>query len=129
MRLAALLIILVAAIYVVSSSRFIRTLGEPGVRDVSEVLEGEVTEGSVSIRGIVDLVEPENNVLFLKDLKRQEVCIDSVYLFAVIKVHTRAVRRRRRGRGHGSDSAGGWLPGHHHELEPGEHNVGRNRDF
>jgi len=90
LRLVALLIILIAAIYVVSSSRFIRTLGEPGVRDVSEVLEGEVTEGSVSIRGIVDLVEPENNVLFLKDLKRQEVCIDSVYLFAVIKVHTSA---------------------------------------
>jgi hypothetical protein len=54
------------------------------------VLEGEVTEGPVSVRGIVDMVEPENNVLFLKDLKRQEVCIDTVCLFAVIKVYTEA---------------------------------------
>jgi hypothetical protein len=90
LRLVALLIILVAALYVVSTSRFIRSLGGPGVHDVAEVLEGKVTEGSVSVRGIVDLVEPDENVLFLKDLKRQEVCIDSVCLFAVIKVHTRA---------------------------------------
>lgn len=90
LRLVVLFITLIAAVYVVFGSKFIRSLGEPGVRDVAEVLEGKVTEGSVSVRGIVDLVEPENNVLFLKDLKRQEVCIDSVCLFAVIKVHTRA---------------------------------------
>ncbi len=87
LQLVALIIILLAAVYVVFSSRFIRSLGGPGVHDVSEVLEGKITEGSVSVRGIVDLVEPENKVLFLKDLKRQEVCIDSVCLFAVIKVH------------------------------------------
>jgi hypothetical protein len=87
-RLAALFIILIAAIYVVLSSRFIRNLGRAGVHDVAEVLEGEVTEGPVSVRGIVDLVEPEDNVVFLKDLKKQEVCIDSVCLFAVIKVYT-----------------------------------------
>lgn len=86
----ALILILIAAAYVVSSSRFIRSLVRPGVHDVYEVLEGKVTEGSVSVRGIVDLVEPEDSVLFLKDLKRHEVCIDSVCLFAVIKVHTSA---------------------------------------
>lgn len=90
LRLVALFIILIAAVYVVLSSGFIRNLGRGGVHDVAEVLEGEVTEGSVSVRGIVDLVEPEDNVLFLKDLKRQEVCIDSVCLFAVIKVYTEA---------------------------------------
>ena len=68
----------------------IRSLGRPGVRGVAEVLEGEVTEGSVTVRGIVDLVEPEHNVVFLKDRDRTEVYIDSVYLFAVIKVVTSA---------------------------------------
>lgn len=86
----ALILILIAAVYVVSTSRFIRSLGGPGVHDVADVLEGRVTEGPVSVRGIVDLVEPEDSVLFLKDLKRQEVCIDSICLFAVIKVHTSA---------------------------------------
>jgi hypothetical protein len=90
LQLVALFVILLGAVYVVFTSRFIRHLGEPGVRDVAEVLEGEVTEGSVTVRGIVDLVEPEDNVVFLKDLKKHEVCIDSVCLFAVIKVHTRA---------------------------------------
>jgi hypothetical protein len=90
LQLVALFVILLGAVYVVFTSRFIRNLGEPGVRDVAEVLEGEVTEGSVTVRGIVDLVEPEDNVVFLKDLKKHEVCIDSVCLFAVIKVHTRA---------------------------------------
>ena len=87
-RLIALLVILVGAVYVVLSSRFIRSLGRPGVYDVAEVLEGEVTEGTVTVRGIVDLVEPEEDVVFLRDLEKHEVCIDSVCLFAVIKVHT-----------------------------------------
>ena len=90
LRLIALLLILVGAIYVVFSSRYIRNLGRSGVFDVAEVLEGEVTEGIVTVHGIVDLVEPEENVLFLKDFKRQEVCIDSVCLFAVIKVYSHA---------------------------------------
>ncbi len=90
LRLIALFVILVGALYVVFTSRFIRNLGEPGVRGVAQVLEGEVSEGSVTVRGIVDLVEPDDNVVFLRDLERSEVCIDSVCLFAVIKVHTRA---------------------------------------
>lgn len=90
LRLIALIVILVGAVYVVFSSRFIRNLGEPGVRDVAEVLEGEVSEGSITVRGIVDLVEPDENVVFLKDLEKNQVCVDSVCLFAVIKVHTRA---------------------------------------
>jgi hypothetical protein len=90
LRLIALIVILVGAVYVVFSSRFIRNLGERGVRDVAEVLEGEVSEGSITVRGIVDLVEPDENVVFLKDLEKNQVCVDSVCLFAVIKVHTRA---------------------------------------
>lgn len=89
LRLIAILLILIGAVYVVFSSRYIRNLGRSGVFDVAEVLEGEVTEGTVTVQGIVDLVEPENNVLFLKDFERQEVCIDSVCLFAVIKVYSR----------------------------------------
>jgi hypothetical protein len=90
LRLLALFLILIAAIYVVFSSRYVRNLVGSGAFDVAEVLEGEVTEGTVTVRGIVDLVEPENNVVFLKDFKRHEVCIDSVCLFAVIKVYSQA---------------------------------------
>ncbi len=86
-RLIAVLIVLLGGIYIVFGSRLLRG---PGVCDVADVLEGAVTEGPVSVRGTVDLVEPESNVIFLKDLEREEVCIDSVCLFAVIKVYTQA---------------------------------------
>lgn|GEM_PF-2969077 len=90
LRLAVLFLILIAAIYVVFNSRFIRNVGGPGVFDVAELLEGEVTEGTVTVHGIVDIVEPEDDVVFLKDFERREVCVDSVYLFAVIKVYSHA---------------------------------------
>ena len=90
LRLVALLLILVGAIYGLFNSRYIRNLVRPGVFDVAEVLEGEVTEGRITVQGIVDIVEPEDDVVFLKDIERQEVCIDSVCLFAVIKVYSHA---------------------------------------
>lgn len=90
LRLVVLFVILLAAVYVVFGSKFFRQLRGPGVRDVSEILEGEVTEGQVTVRGIVDEVIPAEGVLFLKDVEKYEVCIDSVCLFAVIKVRTRA---------------------------------------
>lgn len=90
LRLVVLLLILAGVIYVVFNSRYIRNLVGPGVFDVAEVLEGEVTEGTITVQGIVDIVEPEDDVVFLKDSERLEVCIDSVCLFAVIKVYSHA---------------------------------------
>jgi hypothetical protein len=90
LRLVALLLILTGAVYGLFNSRYIRNLGRPDVFDVAEVLEGEVTEGTVTVHGIVDFIEPEDDIVFLKDFERQEVCIDSVCLFAVIKVYSRA---------------------------------------
>jgi hypothetical protein len=89
LRLVVLLLILACAVYVLFSSGSIRRLGRLGEHDVADVLEGKVTDGSVKVRGIVDLIEPESDVVFLKDLKQEEVCVDSVCMFAVIKVHTR----------------------------------------
>jgi hypothetical protein len=95
LRLITLFIVLLGAVYIASGTGLLRRLGHPGALDVWEVMESGAREGSVTVRGVVDITEPEEGVIFLRDLRRREAFIDSVYVFAVMKVRT--PRRFREG--------------------------------
>ena len=66
----------------------LKKAGPPGAVDVAAILKGTVSQGTVTVRGIVDEVDPVAGEIYLKDLKETEVCIDSVCMLPLIRVVT-----------------------------------------
>jgi hypothetical protein len=81
-------IVVVALVFLLIGQIVVKKAGDTKPVDVASVLDGTTSEGTVTVRGIVDDVDTTAGAVFLKDLEKQEVCRGSQCILAVIKVMT-----------------------------------------
>jgi len=86
--LVAILVIVLGAFALLIIGQAMLKRAGPEVVDVAALLDGTVEEGTVVVRGIVDEVDPAAGEIYLRDLKRTEVCVDSVCFLPLIRVVT-----------------------------------------
>ena len=86
--LVGILVIILGAFALLIVGQAMLKRAGPHVVDVATILDGTVDEGTVMVRGIVDEVDPAGGEIYLKDLEKTEVCMDSVCMLPLIRVVT-----------------------------------------
>ena len=84
------LIVLVALGLLLYGQTLVKKAGRSGAADVADILDGTVPRGAVTVKGVVEEIDPGDGSIYLRDLERLEVCRDSTCMRAVIRVVTAA---------------------------------------
>lgn len=86
---AMVIIILGAFGLMIAMQAMLKQKGLGSTCQVAQVLDGTLTEGRVSVVGIVEKVDPEAGEVYLRDLDESEVCLEGVCVRATVRVTAR----------------------------------------
>jgi hypothetical protein len=88
-RIAGVIIVLVAVVLVFVGPRLIRKFEEPPVVDVSDILRGEVETDIVMVRGIVQRQGGKQGCIFLEDVgEADEIIVGDISMLPVVRVQS-----------------------------------------
>jgi hypothetical protein len=86
--IAMVAVVVLALAFLLVGRVVLKKAGAAKAVNVSSVLDGTISAGTVTVKGIVDDIDHEGGAVFLKDLEKEEVCRGTTCVLAVIKVVT-----------------------------------------